>query len=352
MLTPKLKHQSLRDLAWMLFSPPLISLADNNDVREFWPARDLDTPSLIAWLQQLDADPSALNKHLTALKSPRLGIYFEGLCAFFFMHFEGFELLAHNLQVNRELQGKTKQTLGEYDFIVRHKGEVLHIETAVKFYLGTGESLKDTETFHWVGPNANDRLDKKVDRLLSHQLALSTWPEGQQRLQEISVAKTQRCLLMTGYLFYPLHQNCPPPAQSHPQHCRGKWLTVSDLRVLINNLRHSSHWQILAKNLWLGPAAVNTREPTVNSVLRGKDMLEYLDEYFSESKSLSEEEILLQKRARLARNPNLSHRPLLLCHLERPEGIQDEDVYLEQERYFVVPDYWPTTARPSRNTKS
>ncbi len=348
---PPLKHQALRDLAWMLFSPPLIDLPQEPDLRVFWPARDLDQQSLCAWLEQLDANPTALHDHLASLKSPRLGIYFEGLCAFFFKHFEGFELLAHNLQVNRELNGKHKQTLGEYDFIVRHKQQVLHIETAVKFYLGTGEKAEDIEASHWVGPNANDRLDKKVDRLLSHQLALSTWPEGKSRLREISVAQTKRCLFMAGYLFYPMQQHCPAPNLSHPQHCRGNWLTVSDLANLITSPEKSgSLWHVLSKKLWLGPAQIDLNDPPENGVFDGEGMLVYLQNYFSESESLSDEELSLQKRARLARNPNLTHRPLLLCELQEPSNALPGEDWREVERYFVVPDYWPATASPSRKT--
>lgn len=342
MYAPKLNNQAVRDLAWMLFSPPLIHLPKETKVHVLWPARDLDADALRHWLSELDANPAELIQYLETLKSPRLGIYFEGLCGFFFHHFPGFTMIAQNLQVNRPTGVHAKQTLGEFDFIVQYGSQTLHIETAVKFYLGTGDHASHTSAHYWVGPNANDRLDKKVDRLQSHQLALGAWEEGKAELAKHGVDKITVCLLMAGYLFYPVDHNSPAPGISHPAHNKGQWLTQSRTLELCEEPEFDNHgWHFLDKKLWLTPAKLSEK------ILNRKQLRVAIEDYFSEKNALSTTDIHAQKRAKLSHNPRLSHRPILLTRLSLlADGVSWE----ERARYFVVPDYWPATATPLRST--
>lgn len=342
MYAPKLKNQVVRDLAWMLFSPPLIDLPPESKVCVLWPARDLNADALRLWLSELDANPAELISYLETLKSPRLGIYFEGLCGFFFRSFPDFTLIAQNLQVNRPTGGNAKQTLGEFDFIVQHGSQTLHIETAVKFYLGTGDQGSHTSAQYWIGPNANDRLDKKVDRLQSHQLALGEWAEGKAELAKLGVSKITVCLLMAGYLFYPLPPNSPVPSIAHPAHNKGHWLTQAQILELCENPGFDDHgWHFLDKQLWLSPAKLN------DDILNREQLSAAIKEYFSDENALSTSDIHAQRRAKLAYNPRLSHRPILLTRLSL---LADGRTWEERARYFVVPNYWPATATPLRNT--
>lgn len=364
MQPPALKNQAVRDLAWMLFSPPLVSLPNDSGIRVLWPARDLDTAELKTWLHDLDAEPEELLAHLDAAKSPRLGIYFEALCGFFFSRFKGFTLIAQNLQVNRTLNDTARQTLGEFDFIVRYGQETLHIETAVKFYLGTGSLAQHTGAEFWIGPNANDRLDKKIDRLLTHQLALADWPEGKARLDDFSAGEVTKCLLMSGYLFYPHKDQCPSPESVHDEHGRGKWLHFSDAKKFIaSNENETSAWCQLKKRRWLTPARSDInpagispadtddggKENTANEVMDADAMIGHLEEYFSVTRALDEASIQALKKSRLKHNPRLTHRPILISQLDKEQtGLQSDDEWYESERYFVVPDYWPASATPPR----
>jgi len=326
----------------MLFSPPLIDLPRHSKVRVLWPARDLNADDLRVWLSELDANPAELIRYLEALKSPRLGIYFEGLCGFFFRFFPDFTLIAQNLQVNRPTGGNAKQTLGEFDFIVQHGSQTLHIETAVKFYLGTGEQNSHTLAQYWVGPNANDRLDKKVDRLQSHQLALGEWAEGKAELAKHGVSKITVCLLMAGYLFYPLDPKSPAPGIAHPAHNQGHWTTQTQILELCENSNFDNHgWHFLDKHLWLSPAKLK------HDILSRKQLSAAIKEYFSDENALSTSDIHAQRRAKLAYNPRLSHRPILLARLSL---LADGVTWEERARYFVVPNYWPATATPLRKT--
>lgn len=78
-----------------------------------------------------------------------------------------YELLAQNIQVFED-----QQTLGEFDFFIEDQllNQKLHVELVFKFYLYDSTIL--SETNRWIGPNRNDFLIRKLDRLRNHQLPL------------------------------------------------------------------------------------------------------------------------------------------------------------------------------------
>ncbi len=165
----KLKDKHVRDLFWLIASPspikeygvkglPLLpSLIQNN-----WVTENTD------FFIQLDADPSALHAFLKERTSTRLGIYAEFLLHYFFEHSPYIQLILHNYQVI-----ENKQTIGEVDFVIEYKGNIMHIELAVKYYLDTQQNdLLE----HWIGPSGNDNLYKKIERVVTHQLPLGSSP--------------------------------------------------------------------------------------------------------------------------------------------------------------------------------
>ncbi|MEZ5448189.1 MAG: DUF1853 family protein [Thiolinea sp.] len=59
----------------------------------------------------------------------------------------------------------TERTLGELDFIVRRVADdaVLHLEVAVKFYLGHAAGQGGlAQMANWHGPSLQDRLDRNT----------------------------------------------------------------------------------------------------------------------------------------------------------------------------------------------
>ena len=157
------KHQSVRDLAWAVSSPPLLSRISSACV---WPDyqwyRQLNAEAQ-SWLTLVDADPAELDEMLAQQKDRRLGKYFETLWLYWLMRNERYQIIANNLQVI--IDGRT---LGEIDFIVFDKTtkQTMHWEMAIKFYLGMGDTR---EMCNWHGPNLRDRLDIKVQHLLQRR---------------------------------------------------------------------------------------------------------------------------------------------------------------------------------------
>ncbi|CCO49334.1 conserved hypothetical protein [Vibrio nigripulchritudo SOn1] len=93
----------------------------------------------------------------------RLGFVYQYLCQKLFENNPQYLVKDEEIQLNQN--GKT---LGAIDFIIQNqlKDEIEHWEVAIKFYL-----------FHnglWFGPNAKDRLDIKLEHMLTHQLKMSS----------------------------------------------------------------------------------------------------------------------------------------------------------------------------------
>lgn len=101
-----------------------------------------------------------LNTHYQGNR--RLGFIYQHVCAELFHASPDYQLLAEEIQLIED-----KKTLGAIDFITRNNRQHCfeQWEVAIKFFL-----LYDGL---WYGPNSQDRLDKKLDRMLTHQLLMS-----------------------------------------------------------------------------------------------------------------------------------------------------------------------------------
>lgn len=373
-----------RALAWCLLGPRL-QLPGNltSPALEF--SFDVDSD----WLQWQNSHSNALNQHINEAKSPRLGIYYEQLWRFVFEHHPGFELLAHDQQVQH--QGKT---LGAMDFLVRYRNQIFHIETAIKFYLAQQRSPQPEQ---WLGPNCNDRLHTKLQRMTNHQLALSKHPAAQKWLQSLNVIPTSihTRQIIQGFLFEPvlrpsttdlINLNGTKNDHGNPQELQGgdknkqqnkageelggiqeastHWqywrytelieaLTTTTSTTCIPAIdvstshtaktrtpiteMYSSHnrqtqrrWVILPKSLWLAPyvdCAQKHLNKSNDSVepLSSTRLLNAIKTHFSRSSNTKDEAASAQRQ-----------RPLLIAEVTDREGVT-----LERQRFFVVPDYWP-----------
>ncbi|KOO09774.1 type II citrate synthase, partial [Vibrio xuii] len=96
--------------------------------------------------------------------NPRLGFLYQYLCTELITESGLYSVVLDEAQINHD----NGQTLGAIDLVLKNheSGQLEHWEVAIKFYLlhqGT-----------WFGPNAYDQLDKKLARMLTHQLKMSS----------------------------------------------------------------------------------------------------------------------------------------------------------------------------------
>jgi len=333
----QLRHRCVRDLAFSLYSESLLQRIHHCPATPY--TLEFDAHAR-AWLRQLDQQPAALVAHLAQRRSTRLGLYFESLWSFYWQHSDRGRLLSQGQQLTRK--GKT---LGALDFVVvTEQEQLLHIEAAVKFYLAhtkTPEhdqkitppgSLWHSAQFDWIGPNGNDRLAWKLDHMRRHQLPLSASAESRSAvaLAYGRAAPISQRFLLRGCLFWPAAMACSsgtgssvtaPPANLtddiNPRVNSGRWWYLSDFLTL-DALAGCEHFTIFPRNYWLAPACYpGALAPLPLAVLQ---------------------QALTQQIAR-------REKGIMVVALNFDDGR-----WHEAQRFFVVPDQWPATARPSRNT--
>lgn len=229
----------VRDQQWAVTSPPLIDTA-----AELQPPREL-----------LDNSGARGYGAAPVTRSGRLGIYFEDLWADWIERHPDYELVDRNLPVR-----EPGRTIGEYDFILqnRNTGHHLHLEVAVKFYMGVGDL---THVGNWFGPNPEDSLAIKVERLLNHQIGLSDHPRSQAELLERNIDIRARAVALRGRLFYPLSGPRALPTRVHPGHLHGYWGLPADWLEACED--PALEWTALPKRLWLSTVARDELEATL-----------------------------------------------------------------------------------------
>jgi hypothetical protein len=245
--------QQVRDLAWVLASPPLLQPTRSRTLSGrpvHWLSQHWGETALqvsMDWLHNLDRNPAPL---LTALtdRDGRLGHYFENLLAYWLYWNANplYRLVHHGLAICSQ-----RRTIGELDFLVedRRSGKLQHWEVAVKFYLGTQPG---GDYHHWLGPALHDRLDLKVDRLLRHQLELPFTNEGAGLLRHLDLAEPESVCLLKGRLFYPAHADTSTwaPAAAGPHHLQGWWMSQAHF---LERYRKDAavRWIALPREHWL-----------------------------------------------------------------------------------------------------
>lgn len=238
------RAQALRDLRWLLLSPPLLSTVPGRFSAAVQQFDAQDSRLIEDWLQRLDDDPAPWPDPLIPAAGPRghplpLGRRAEHLLKFFLVHGPTHRLVASQ-QVVHAAPGST---LGEIDFLVEDRhGVHWHWELAVKFYLcQRTDNPVDAQAF--VGPDGRDRLSTKLARLFDHQLRLeppAPW----------HTTSWQRAAFVRGWLFHPDGHPMPGCNAVNPGHLRGRWMTTRQAAALDRTC-----WAPLPRAHWLSPAA-------------------------------------------------------------------------------------------------
>lgn len=169
---------------------------------------------------------------------PKVGRYFENL-------HHAMLSAGHTVLACHRIVSAQGRTLGELDLLYRTpSGTVVHRELAVKHYLGLHDR-GDHES--WVGPNRHDRLDRKLERLLEHQVRLPALARRYERWpSELPFPSRTEVLMMGAFFVHPEHAAIPRDA--HPDAERGFWCRAAELPAL------GRAWVCLPKPWWLGPA--------------------------------------------------------------------------------------------------
>ena len=288
---PTFSTKLVRDLAWVISSPPIQSGYIENTY--WWDDEKCQNeyrdclPALI----RLDKNPAPLEQHLSILKSKRLGHRFEALISYWLSISPNYELIQQNIQII-----ENGVTFGEIDFIIKEisTGKIIHLEVCVKFYLGTTDFI---DPYRWFGTNTTDQLGKKLDHLLTHQSQLSTKYE-----KHFSLQIDERHCFIKGRLFYSKENSIAPEGTTN-NHLRGLWNYSNSINKL------EDKYLTINKTLWL-------------SELNHKDIID------------------------LQNNPVEIFEDRAQCYVEI--NRDDQNNYQEKARVFILPDEFtfPSDKKP------
>jgi hypothetical protein len=294
-------HQAVRDLAESCFGPVLLRVAALPGALEVTDCEPALTPGRRRWLEGLDRAPEPLFGRLAGRSSGRLGMYYEQLWHFFLAADPDASLLAHNLPA-----ADAGRTVGEFDclYLCRERQRPVHLELAVKFYLGDASDGRP----RWYGPNARDRLDLKLDHMLSRQVRLSEHPAGRAALAALDLGDPLREVALHGCLFQPWGAELSLPQGYNPACPTGTWLRLRMLDDFAAERSLNDHL-VLPRLRWLSPACRQATDRPASTVAL---------------------------RERLSHDFRAGSGPALVAALDRA-GRQ-------RERFFVVPDDWPGQA--------
>jgi hypothetical protein len=292
-LSTQLQNIHLRRIEWAISSPDLMDYPFcANYFRD-----DTHKDSVNKLLAELDANSEAVHAHFDGLRHMPMGKYFEQLLLYIFDRDPRFEVLLANHQIIED-----KTTIGEIDIILRDlkSNTVEHWEICLKFYLQTEPS---SEQGLMLGPGAKDNMERKVSKLIGHQMQLSKHPSIKNL---IGTENIESKLFMKGQLFYHLGQKEVITQNVNPGSETGYWCFHSSLKTMLDK-KHK--YLIISKPNWIE-----------------KQLLESDTELDSLSEITNKINVYF----------NTESNTLLLVGLsETPNGWE------EQTRGFVVADGWP-----------
>ncbi len=305
--------QAVRDLAWVIGSPPLLQNSVQLNSIDFI-ENDFFLHQFLIFknqLNRLDKNPSALNCFLEKNNTRLIGKYFERLVEFWLLHREDVKLIDSNIQIN-----SGNKTLGEFDFIYKDltSGQFIHLEVAGKFYLAQHNS---SGWSNFIGPNGIDNLQSKLNKIQNSQIPLAENKTAKRVFKKLGITNNLISkVILKGYLFYNLkyfqNNNYAMPGSSEPSHLKGWWLRESDIELLDNF--SAGKWKIIERKNWVSRIYNCKKEKIFDT----KKLIFELKKYFSANRY-----------------------PLLIAGLYQGNN----NCLFEKSRGFIVSNSWPNDER-------
>ena len=150
----------------------------------------------------------------------RLGHVAESIVSNLIKSSTNYEVLYEHMQL---IENNT--TIGEIDFILsnRNTKRVIHVELGYKFFL-FDPSISSDIVHNWIGPNRNDSLKEKLDKVKNKQFPLLYHSAFAAKLDKVPLEDiTQKlCLLVSFFVPYAYENQLP---SAYQQAIKGYYLT-------------------------------------------------------------------------------------------------------------------------------
>lgn len=150
----------------------------------------------------------------------RLGHVAEHIMSQLIKSSANYDVLYEHIQL---IENKT--TIGEIDFILanRNTDQVIHVELGYKFFL-YDPSISSETVNNWIGPNRNDSLTEKLDKVKNKQFPLLYHDALASKLDKVQPEDiTQKlCLLVSLFVPYAYEGQLP---YAYQKAIKGYYLT-------------------------------------------------------------------------------------------------------------------------------
>ena len=172
----------------------------------------------------------------------RLGHLVEKIISNLIQSSTNYEVLYENIQVIKD-----KKTLGEIDFIIKNQRneQIIHLELAYKFYL-YDPNISEHAFNNWVGPNRNDSLKEKLEKLKNKQFPLLHHNFTQSILPDVAINEVSQSLCFLVSLFIP-YQCKRTYAPSYAKAIKGYYLNLDAFIKMDHALKS---YYLPTKNEW------------------------------------------------------------------------------------------------------
>ena len=129
----------------------------------------------------------------------RLGHLVEKIVSALIKSSTNYKVLYENVQVIED-----KKTIGEIDFILVDMitEQLIHMELAYKFYL-FDPNISSEPINNWIGPNRNDSLKEKLEKLKRKQFPLLYHDCAKSKFNKIEINDVSQALCLLVSLFIP-----------------------------------------------------------------------------------------------------------------------------------------------------
>jgi hypothetical protein len=172
----------------------------------------------------------------------RLGHLVEKIVSELIKSSTNYKVLYENIQIIEETK-----TIGEIDFIIEDKNttQLIHLELAYKFYL-FDPSISSEPINNWIGPNRNDSLREKLEKLKTKQFPLLYHNRAKEMFNTIAIDEVSQALCLLVSLFIPyLHKHIFSPV--YEKAIKGYYL---NMRTFISLDHPEKTYYIPSKKEW------------------------------------------------------------------------------------------------------
>jgi len=172
----------------------------------------------------------------------RLGHLAEKIVSELLKSSSNYNVLYENIQLSED-----KQTIGEIDFIVEGIPDkrVIHMELAYKFYL-YDPSIAQEPIKNWIGPNRNDSLIEKLEKLKSKQFPLLHHPAAVALFHDLEIDSVSQELCLLASLFIPYQYE----GTFDPEYQRAIKGYYMNLETFLRSDRQGNEYYIPSKSEW------------------------------------------------------------------------------------------------------